>query len=44
MNELRDILFFRGFKIDIDNALMNIIMATIFVWLVYTIQNVPIFG
>lgn len=44
MEELRDILSFRGFKIDIDTTLINIIMATVFVWLVYTIQNIPVFG
>ena len=44
MKEIRDILTFEKFELDIDKALINIIMATVFVWLVYTIQHIPCFG
>lgn len=44
MKELKDILTFQKFELDIDKVLINIIMAMIFVWLVYTIQHIPIFG
>ena len=44
MKELRNILTFDFFETNIDKILINIVMATIFVWLVYTIQNIPCFG
>ncbi len=44
MKELRDILTFQNVEFDIDTVIMNIVMASAFVWLVYTLQHIPTFG
>lgn len=42
MKELKEILELQ--KIDIDTIIMNIVMASAFVWMVYTLQHLPSFG